>query len=62
MISKKAESIEKIERLRIMGELSARVAHELRNPLGVIKNAIELIEIDYKNNRILVDLYSGSKG
>lgn len=50
MTSKKVESVEKTERLRIMGELSARVAHELRNPLGVIKNAIELIEIDSKNN------------
>ena len=28
-----------------MGELSARVAHDLRNPLGIIKNAVELIEI-----------------
>ena len=50
MTSKKKESVEKIERLRVMGELSARVAHDLRNPLGVIKNAIELIEIDSKNN------------
>ena len=50
MTSKKKESAEKIERLRVMGELSARVAHDLRNPLGVIRNAIELIEIDSKNN------------
>ena len=49
MTSKKVESLEKTERLRVMGELSARVAHDLRNPLGVIKNAIELIEIDSKN-------------
>ena len=49
MASKKVESFEKTERLRVMGELSARVAHDLRNPLGVIKNAIELIEIDSKN-------------
>jgi signal transduction histidine kinase len=49
MISKKQDSIEKTERLQVMGELSARVAHELRNPLGVIKNAVELIEIDFNN-------------
>jgi len=30
MISKKKESVEKIERLRVMGELSARVAHDLK--------------------------------
>ena len=33
------------ERLSSMGQLSARVAHDLRNPLGVIKNAVELIEM-----------------
>jgi len=39
------ESINRVERLSAMGELSARVAHDLRNPLGIIKNAVELIEI-----------------
>lgn len=42
--SLQSESIQRVERLRAMGELSARVAHDLRNPLGIIKNAIELIE------------------
>lgn len=42
--SLQTESIQRVERLRAMGELSARVAHDLRNPLGIIKNAIELIE------------------
>jgi len=39
------ESVNRAERLSTMGELSARVAHDLRNPLGIIKNAVELIEI-----------------
>jgi signal transduction histidine kinase len=39
------ETLQRVERLRAVGELSARVAHDLRNPLGVIKNAIELIEM-----------------
>ncbi|MFB5631011.1 MAG: nickel-binding protein [Nitrosopumilaceae archaeon] len=39
------ETLQRVERLRAIGELSARVAHDLRNPLGVIKNAIELIEM-----------------
>jgi two-component system sensor histidine kinase HydH len=29
---------EKSERLRAIGELAARLAHDLRNPLSVIKN------------------------
>jgi len=46
----KPESISRSERLREMGELSARVAHDLRNPLGVIKNAVELIEMSSKDS------------
>ncbi len=40
-----AEAIQREERLRVIGELSARIAHDLRNPLGIIKNALELIEM-----------------
>ncbi len=45
VISLRNESVNRAERLSTMGELSARVAHDLRNPLGIIKNAVELIEI-----------------
>lgn len=48
--SLEAESLQRIERLRAMGELSARVAHDLRNPLGIIKNAVELIEMSKDDN------------
>jgi signal transduction histidine kinase len=41
------KSLSKLEKLSSIGELSARIAHDLRNPLGIIKNAIELIEISY---------------
>ncbi len=36
---------QKIKRLSAIGELSARIAHDLRNPLGVIKNTIEIMKI-----------------
>jgi two-component system sensor histidine kinase HydH len=35
---------EKSERLRAIGELAARLAHDLRNPLSVIKNTVEIME------------------
>lgn len=37
----------KTEKLTAIGELSARIAHDLRNPLSVIKNVSELIRIQY---------------
>lgn len=37
----------KAEKLRAIGELSARIAHDLRNPLSVIKNVSDLMKIQY---------------
>ena len=40
----------KTEKLTAIGELSARIAHDLRNPLSVIKNVSELIKLQYPSN------------
>lgn len=48
--SMKTEFQERIQRLSAIGESSARVAHDLRNPLGIIKNAVELIEMSSNNS------------
>jgi two-component system sensor histidine kinase HydH len=39
---------EKRKRLMVIGELTARIAHDLRNPLSVIKNTLEIIELKQK--------------
>lgn len=43
----KADKIIKDEKLKTIGELSARLAHDLRNPLSVIQSAIEIIKARY---------------
>ena len=35
------------ERLSAIGEMSARLAHDMRNPLSIIKNSIELAKIKH---------------
>lgn len=40
----------KTEKLTAIGELSARIAHDLRNPLSVIKNVAEIIKLQYPSN------------
>ena len=47
--SLQTEALQREERLKVIGELSARIAHDLRNPLGIIKNALELIEMSSNN-------------
>ena len=42
---KKEVAYLKQKRLALLGELASQVAHDLRNPLSVIKNAIELIKL-----------------
>lgn len=36
---------EKRKRFTVIGEITARIAHDLRNPLSVIKNTLEIIEL-----------------
>lgn len=38
------------EKLAMMGELSAKLNHELRNPLSIIKNSSELLKVRSGNN------------
>jgi two-component system sensor histidine kinase HydH len=38
------KAVQNTERLKAIGELSARLAHDLRNPLSVIKNTVEIME------------------
>lgn len=44
-LKEKTSKLLKAERLSAIGELAARVAHDLRNPLSVIKASVELMKI-----------------
>jgi two-component system sensor histidine kinase HydH len=40
--------LRRAERLSVLGELSAALAHEVRNPLGSIRGAAEILKDDYR--------------
>jgi len=48
-ISRLNEELVRKEKLAMLGQLSGSVSHELRNPLGVINNAIYLLRITLKD-------------
>ena len=42
--------IEKDQKLMLIGDMTARIAHDLRNPLNVIINSAKLLEIQLENS------------
>jgi len=53
------EHLEKINRLTLIGEMSASLAHEIRNPLQGIKSCLQVIESNLKGeNEVHRELFS----
>jgi len=44
-VEQKTTKLLKVERLSTIGQMSARIAHDLRNPLNVIQNSSEILKI-----------------
>ncbi|PMP69441.1 MAG: hypothetical protein C0187_07050 [Calditerrivibrio nitroreducens] len=47
------KELARIDRLRLMGEVSASIAHEVRNPLTSIKSSAKLLKDDKENEELI---------
>ncbi len=53
----KETQLRRADRLSALGQLSAGLAHEIRNPLGAIKGAVEILEEDYPAGHPKAEFY-----
>jgi len=49
------EQLARTEKLASLGQMISGVAHEIRNPLGIIRGTVQLMERDYKNDTRLTE-------
>lgn len=55
----KTQELLKAEKLTVIGEFSARISHDLRNPLSVISNICDIIKLQYSKTDPKLAAYVG---
>ena len=58
LLLEKETQLRRADRLSALGQLSAGLAHEIRNPLGSIKGAVEILQDDYPPGHPKAEFYA----
>jgi signal transduction histidine kinase len=58
LLLEKETQLRRADRLSALGQLSAGLAHEIRNPLGAIKGAVEILQEDYQAGHPKAEFYA----
>jgi two-component system, NtrC family, sensor histidine kinase HydH len=58
LLLEKETQLRRADRLSALGQLSAGLAHEIRNPLGAIKGAVEILQDDFPSGHPKAEFYT----
>ncbi|HWT80758.1 MAG TPA: histidine kinase dimerization/phospho-acceptor domain-containing protein, partial [Candidatus Methylomirabilis sp.] len=58
LLLEKETQLRRADRLSALGQLSAGLAHEIRNPLGAIKGAVEILQDDFPPGHPKAEFYT----
>lgn len=58
LLLEKETQLRRADRLSALGQLSAGLAHEIRNPLGAIKGAVEILQDDFPPGHPKAEFYA----
>ena len=58
LLLEKETQLRRADRLSALGQLSAGLAHEIRNPLGAIKGAVEILQEDFPTGHPKAEFYA----
>jgi signal transduction histidine kinase len=58
LLLEKETQLHRADRLSALGQLSAGLAHEIRNPLGAIKGAVEILQEDFPTGHPKAEFYA----
>jgi signal transduction histidine kinase len=58
LLLEKETQLRRADRLSALGQLSAGLAHEIRNPLGAVKGAVEILQDDYPTGHPKAEFYA----
>lgn len=58
LLLEKEVQLRRADRLSALGQLSAGLAHEIRNPLGAIKGAVEILQDDFPSGHPKAEFFS----
>jgi two-component system sensor histidine kinase HydH len=58
LLLEKETQLRRADRLSALGQLSAGLAHEIRNPLGAIKGAVEILQDDFPPGHPKAEFYN----